>query len=86
MLRNEKNQMADRKVIVLDGSRAEMRTSTFLAILVDELRHAALRFRLTTAGGQAGPLHGCFGCWIETPGSACRSMRMKLSRQLSEVR
>jgi multimeric flavodoxin WrbA len=62
--------MADRKVIVLDGSRpGDEDLAPFLAILVNELRHSGIEVQIYTLREvKLGHCMGCFGCWIETPG------------------
>ena len=62
--------MADRKVIVLDGSRSgEEDLALPLAILTDELRNSGAEVRTYPLREvKLGHCIGCFGCWTETPG------------------
>jgi multimeric flavodoxin WrbA len=62
--------MADRKVIVLDGSQpGDEDLAPLLAILIDELRHNGTEVQTYTLREvKLGHCIGCFGCWIETPG------------------
>jgi len=62
--------LADRKVIVLDGSRpGDEDLSPFLAILVGELRHIGKEVQTYALREiKLGHCIGCFGCWIKTPG------------------
>lgn len=66
----EGNQMADRKVIVLDGSRpGDEDLAPFLAILIDELRESGAEVQTYALREvKLGHCIGCFGCWTETPG------------------
>ena len=62
--------MMDRKVIVLDGTRAgEEDLLPSLAILIEELRRDGKEvqtYKLREI--KLGHCIGCFGCWLETPG------------------
>jgi multimeric flavodoxin WrbA len=62
--------MADRKVIVLDGSRSgDEDLAPLLAILIDELRHIGTEVQTYTLREvKLGHCIGCFGCWLERPG------------------
>jgi len=62
--------MADKKVVILDGTQAEDENRpAILAVLTDVLQGAGAEVRtLTLREMKIAHCLGCFGCWIETPG------------------
>jgi len=63
--------MADNKVLILDGTQAEDENRpAILAALTDVLQSSGGEIRaLTLREMKIAHCQGCFGCWIETPGT-----------------